>query len=497
MSRPIRIARALASRAPTAAPVRVLRPASLLVPISGLAVQKRYLGYQKSTEEPVSPNAANQKTNPLHPADWDVNATTHSLLEGVTVELTHPKVDAPIVLNRHKLRDTCQCSACVDPHSGQKNFGTTDVPDRLPISSCQKTSNGDLEIVWHEDFLNNGRDTHTSVYPAKQVESFLGIPEPKVRSLRTVLWDKKIINKDLMFVEYDDWMTSDKAVDAGVMMLQTHGILFIRNAPHSEESVISMSSRIGNLKETLYGRTWDVRSKPEAENIAYTSTFLGLHQDMLYLKDPPRLQLLHCLENSCEGGESLFSDSSLAVCLLHFGFPESFYALSHRMLTYHYNKDGYNYRNQHRVISKKEPLHQRLVRWSPPFQAPFDDIVQDPKAPNKHGKWVQAARKFQRLMEKEEFLFEYKMKPGDCVIFDNLRIVHGRRAFDTSAGSRWLKGTYNADDVFRSRLQRACAGPALAEVSPTPKIQKQVQALNKEHHIWDTADEPKNNLPNP
>ncbi|KAK7911217.1 TfdA family Taurine catabolism dioxygenase TauD [Apiospora marii] len=370
---------------------------------------------------------------------------------GNTITLTHrqgPRIGrGKLVLNRHWLRDGCQCSSCVDPHSGQKNFGTTDVPLDLPISSCRKTENGALEIVWQNDFLSNGRESHTSTYSAEQVDLFF-TGQNKSRFPPVIFWDKQTIKRDITFIEYDDWMNNDKALAAGVKKLHTHGILFIRNAPHSEESVISMSSRIGNLQETLYGRTWDVRSKPEAENVAYTSSFLGLHQDMLYLKDPPRLQLLHCLENSCDGGESLFSDASRAAHLMKIGPPELRDALSSRRVAYHYKKHGHHYENNHSVIDSSGH-----VRWSPPFQAPLRNLQKSEQGVEDYRTWAAAAVRFQQLLEQEEFLFEYKMQPGDCVIFDNLRVVHGRRAFDTSAGSRWLKGTYNAHDVFMSKLR--------------------------------------------
>ena len=302
-----------------------------------------------------------------------------------------------------------------------------------------------------------------------------------------LFWDKHTINRDITFTEYEDWMNNDEALAAGVKKLHSHGILFIRNAPHSEESVISMSSRIGNLQETLYGRTWDVRSKPEAENVAYTSSFLGLHQDLLYLKDPPRLQLLHCLENSCDGGESLFSDAFRAAYLMKIGPPELRDALSSRKVTYHYKKHGHFYENRHPVIDSRGH-----VRWSPPFQAPLRSLQKTDQGVEDYRTWAAAAVRFQQLLEQEEFLFEYKMQPGDCVIFDNLRVVHGRRAFDTSAGSRWLKGTYNAHDVFLSKLRTVCGRGMPKPSLGKSAVMAQALRINQMHNVWEKPSMAKN-----
>jgi hypothetical protein len=66
--------------------------------------------------------------------------------------------------------------------------------------------------------------------------------------------------------------------------------------------------------------------------------------------------------------------------------------------------------------------------------------------------WHRAARRFSALIAHEDNVFEYKMQPGECVVFDNRRVLHGRKAFDTGSGTRWLRGTYIADEDFRSRM---------------------------------------------
>ncbi|EAQ90403.1 hypothetical protein CHGG_02338 [Chaetomium globosum CBS 148.51] len=89
--------------------------------------------------------------------------------------------------------------------------------------------------------------------------------------------------------------------------------IFVTDVPADESAVERVASRIGPVQETFYGRTWDVRNKARAENVAYTDKFLCLHQDLMYHDPVPGLQLLHCLANTCEGGESLFSHAVRAA----------------------------------------------------------------------------------------------------------------------------------------------------------------------------------------
>jgi alpha-ketoglutarate-dependent taurine dioxygenase len=66
---------------------------------------------------------------------------------------------------------------------------------------------------------------------------------------------------------------------------------------------------------------------------------------------------------------------------------------------------------------------------------------------------MKAWRDFASKIEDEENLYEYRLQEGECVIFNNRRVLHGRRQFDTSAGERWLKGCYIDTDVFTSRFR--------------------------------------------
>lgn len=66
---------------------------------------------------------------------------------------------------------------------------------------------------------------------------------------------------------------------------------------------------------------------------------------------------------------------------------------------------------------------------------------------------LDAMREFSSLVESEENLYEYRLQEGECVIFNNRRVLHGRRQFDTTAGSRWLKGAYIDTDVFMSKYR--------------------------------------------
>ncbi|KAI0965247.1 Clavaminate synthase-like protein [Xylaria arbuscula] len=347
----------------------------------------------------------------------------------------------PLVTDRTWLRDACTCDRCVDSSSGQKRFASTDIPPEIDISKIDITESGDLRVYWKDDFLH--RETHISVYPPT-----LWRPHPRhpVKPL-PMLWNRDSLAAASLYFAYESFMANGPEYRQAMQMLNDYGLVFLRGVPSSEEAVKDIASKIGIIQDTFYGTTWDVISKPDAENVAYTNSFLGLHQDLLYMQNVPRIQILHCLKNTCEGGESLFSDGYRAVHELRSRFPKMVKPLRERYVTYHYNKGGHSYQRSHSVLSRGMGMY-----WSPPFQKPVqpDDMTEG--GMRKYTLWHNGVSHLKNILESETSVYEYKMHPGDSVIFDNRRIFHGRREFNTSSGERWLKGTYVESDSYESLM---------------------------------------------
>lgn len=111
------------------------------------------------------------------------------------------------------------------------------------------------------------------------------------------------------------------------------------------------------------------------------------------------------------------------------------------------------------------------INWGPPFLAPFSNhdqlAIETQAGPstqsqspvsalnNKAEKWHKAACKFNALLQRPEYLYERKMNPGECVLFDNTRTLHSRRAFDMQdvGKPRLLRGTYVDKDPYLSKLR--------------------------------------------
>jgi hypothetical protein len=72
------------------------------------------------------------------------------------------------------------------------------------------------------------------------------------------------------------------------MLNQLHsaGIVVIKGVPTDKTEDKDCSLRevmglIGELRNTFYGETWNVRNVPNSRNVAYTNLNLGMHMDLL------------------------------------------------------------------------------------------------------------------------------------------------------------------------------------------------------------------------
>jgi alpha-ketoglutarate-dependent taurine dioxygenase len=355
------------------------------------------------------------------------------------------------------LRDACKCNLCVDEHSKQRNFRSTDIPASIAPRDLQWDGK-ELQIRWRSDIEGWSLD-HVSKYDVKALKDQRANPSKSFtgKARARYLWDKTTMTANQHWVSYEKYMNDEQAFIRAMRYLALLGIVFVKDIPDSREMVEKIATRMGPLRNTFYGMTWDVRSVPQAKNVAYTNVSLGFHMDLMYMNEPPGFQLLHCIENSCDGGESLFVDSFQAALDMRKGHPESFKDVTKLRLNYEYNHKEHVYSNSWPVVEtedgdpNKRILH---VNYSPPFQAPMisNEYV--------HKNWSQYRRALKRFVdeiESDRNVFQLKLNPGECVIFENRRVLHARNKFNTEQGQRWLAGAYVDEDAVLSTFRTSHA----------------------------------------
>ncbi|KAG0006089.1 hypothetical protein BGZ80_011043 [Entomortierella chlamydospora] len=364
------------------------------------------------------------------------------------------------------LRDNCPCPDCIHPTTRQKLHASSQIPLDIAIASYNVQPEG-LELVWSKGLDDVGdwedpaksKPGHKSLYPWEMIlGSYGGTPSEHRASTRMnhapILWDEEIMKKNVLWLDYDEYMNTPEGLLKGLKQLQDYGLFFLKGVPTRDQEVATAAERIGHLRHTFYGRTWDVKSIPNAKNVAYTNLNLGLHMDLLYMEAPPGLQLLHSLENSVPGGTSIFMDSFKAVELLKQQYPEDYDILTKVPNTFHYrNADHHLHYNRTTIVV--DPSNSALtVNYAPPFQGPLELPV------DQMAGFYRALRRFSEFIERPDLQYRHTMRPGECMVFANRRVLHARTAFDPSKGNRHLKGCYVDLDMFKDKYRTTLAAGA-------------------------------------
>lgn len=383
--------------------------------------------------------------------------------------------DGSVTIDPVYLRDSCQCSLCVDPSTRQRKFVTAHIPQDIRAVFQAQSSHGSVRVKWRNDIPGYPADHH-SVFSQPYLRSLTSPFRSSLVARKRPYWDRVSFGKRVNWTSYPDFVNDTEAYKAAVSALLRDGLIFITEVDASHEAVGRMAQRLGPLRNTFYGSTWDVRSVPNSKNVAYTNQYLGFHMDLLYMAQPPGYQLLHCLKNSCSGGESRFADAFFAATRFRRDNQRGYRKLCRYPVCWTYENVGQLYVAQRstfqevsQFIRGDEMAQRRVaglinedtdadlayVNWSPPFQG---RLYHNPKHPERTREFVEAMREFDRILNGEDMVFEIKMEEGTCAIFENRRVVHARNAFKTEDGQRWLRGAYVDEDAFWSTCHTIGAG---------------------------------------
>lgn len=343
------------------------------------------------------------------------------------------------------LRDNCPCAQCLDPDAGERLFDTVSMPPDL--APRQVKADGEVIIDWE--------DGHRTVLDAAWLrDNAYGPSARRTRAEAPQLWDASIASAppEISLSEID---SSDEGLARWLRLIRDYGFAIVRGVPTHPEAVVALAERVAFVQESNFGRTFEVVSKPDPNNLAFTSHRLFSHTDIPNRHSAINLQLLHCLENSAEGGESILIDGFEAARRLADEDPRAHELLSSVAVPWRFHDSGTDIRNRFPVIGVDGDGRHVEIRFHTALMAPMD-IDPELVVP-----FYEALATFGRILRDPNLEYHFRMGPGDCQIFDNQRVLHARGAFDPSTGRRHLQGCYLDKDDAMGRLrslERAAAG---------------------------------------
>jgi gamma-butyrobetaine dioxygenase len=240
------------------------------------------------------------------------------------------------------------------------------------------------------------------------------------------------------------------------------GVAVVTDMENSEAGLARLVAGLGPVTNSAEGDAFEVRVEVAPTNLAFTAGALEMHTDLPGEEMAPGVQFLHCRANTVEGGLSLFADGAAVAEALRAEDPEAFDLLAAHDIPFFYRHDGWDYRAHQRVIERD--VHG-AVSGVTVSQHLMDDLdLPQPVL----DRYFPALRRFLGMLQEPRFVRRFRLNAGECIVFDNHRIVHGREAYCAESGERHLRGCYTDRGAVRSTYRILAARAAQRESAPAP-----------------------------
>ncbi|WP_120498610.1 gamma-butyrobetaine dioxygenase [Kiloniella sp. EL199] len=343
------------------------------------------------------------------------------------------------------LRDNALDAATRSEGNGQRLITILDLPADTSISSAVIDAEGVLEITFHPE---NKTVVFSGDWLMEHAYDKTHSTDKGWVNTRIKTWDSSLSNTAR--IPTVDYATAqEKGTEFGNWLeaVEAYGFAVMTDLPLESGTLCDVAEFFGFVRETNYGRFFEVRSEVNPVNLAYTGLGLQAHTDNPYRDPVPTLQLLACMENSADGGDSIVVDGFKAAEILRQESPESFELLASFPVRFEYAGSGDVKLQSKRPTIELGPDGEMLsIRFNNRSSAPFTDIPFD-----QMDVFYTAYRKYAEIIERPEMEVSFMMKPGDLFIVDNTRVMHARKGF-SGAGTRWLQGCYADKDGLLSTL---------------------------------------------
>ena len=325
------------------------------------------------------------------------------------------------------------------PDTRERVFDLTSVP--LDIGPESFTIDGGrLIITWPAK-------AEPSVYPLDWLRRHQpGRSRHDPAIVEQTLWDRETL-ASIPSSDASQCESQSAALRDALLTLKRFGILLIDGLDDSPDASRAFGDLIGFRRQTNFGDMFEVISKPQPNNLAYTSMALPLHTDLPNQEIIPGYQLLHCYRNSAAGGESLFADGFRACRDLQEEAPEDYELLKRASVPWRFHDAANDIRRRRPIILERADGNLDYLV----FNAHIADIP-DMNAELLYD-FYSAYQTLMRRLREPRYTLHHVLVPGEMVIFDNSRVLHGRAAFDPESGERHLLGYYIERNEVDSRIR--------------------------------------------
>ena len=332
-------------------------------------------------------------------------------------------------------RERVNGESFIDEATQQRLFDPTKLEEDIKINSLN-LSDQFLEITF-----NDGAYTKFAIQNILREFS----DEDGIKKIKKVEWDSSFTN--FKNFKFEDNFFNEKVMYDALINFYKFGFVIFKDVPTKNNFITNFANSIGSIRRTNFGEFFNVKSKPNPNDLAYTSLALAPHTDNPYRNPVPCIQMLHCIENEVNGGLSTLVDGYTVTEKLKKDFRDYYNILTDVKVRFQFIDQSVILEDWAEMIQLNEKKEFKQVRFSPRLD--FVPLMEK----NKLELFYSARKKISELYNSDQYKVEFKLSPGDLLMMDNYRLLHGRTSYDTNQGNRFLQGCYIDYDSTEGKLK--------------------------------------------
>ncbi len=340
------------------------------------------------------------------------------------------------------LRDNAQDAETRDPGNGQRLISLRDIPPELYIASA-RCDGDDLTVCFEPEgkvvkYTVSWLRAHVYDRVTQNTRGWVADD--------LALWDASICDR----VPTGDFAELKQRGDGLAHWLNgavQYGFAKVENGPVEQGALFQVVDLFGYVRETNYGRHFEVRTEVNPTNLAYTGLGLQAHTDNPYRDPTPSIQVLYCLESTAAGGENMVVDGFACARRLQEENPQYFDVLANHCARFEYAGEADVCLTSRRPLIELAPDGELIgVRFNNRSLSAVTDVPFE-----KMDVWYAAYRRLGEIIDDPAMEVTFRLDPGEAFIVDNTRVLHARKAY-SGTGKRWLQGCYaDKDGLWSAR----------------------------------------------
>ena len=334
------------------------------------------------------------------------------------------------------LRERVDGDEFLDKGTQQRLFDPTSLNNEISINKANINEKF-LEI----DF-NDGVSSKIDI---NKIAQEFSSEDTVIKPITKIKWDSTL--KDIKNFKYQDNFFESKEMYDLLVSFYKYGFVVIKDIPTEDNFIVQFANSIGSVRRTNFGEYFDVKSKPNPNDLAYTSLALAPHTDNPYRNPVPCIQLLHCIVSEVSGGLSTLVDGYTVTEDLKTENPEFYKILSEVKVKFKFIDKDVVLEDWSELIKLNDDKSLKQIRFSPRLD--FVPILEKEKL----DLYYRARKKLSEMYNSDRYRIEFKLEEKDLMMMDNYRLLHGRTAYKTSEGNRFLQGCYIDYDSTEGKLR--------------------------------------------